>query len=61
MSGFQGWFLATGSWLFFGYNVWKSPLSLAGFSGGLLPNYSSSSELNGSLACVPPRNGSIYP
>lgn len=61
MSGFQGWFLTTGSWLLFGYNVWKNPLSLAAFSGGLLPNYSFSSEFNGSLICVPPRNLVPYP
>lgn len=51
VSGVKHWFLATGSWLIIWYNVYESPLSLAGFSGGLLPNYSSSKEFNTSIIC----------
>lgn len=38
------------AWLF-GYNVWKSPFSLVGFLGGLLPNYASSNEFNNFIIC----------
>lgn len=41
-------------WLF-GYNVYKNPLSLLGFSRGLLLSQSSSNEFNISIICGLPR------